>query len=172
MPQPTNKSDYFEFSRTQGLPARCPIFDRCERRAHTLAIANNWPFGDSISLADLRQPVVHVVGEGPSSAGGRNNFFAQGLCPEVQLFEPSRAIPGLSNTPAIAGEYDKYWEQPYKVLETGHFSQCLEYVMHTSGDAIDLDPGEDQTWWKRNFQWLVDVVLKITGLALQALQRR
>jgi hypothetical protein len=44
--------------------------------------------------------------------------------------------------------------------------------MQTSADTIGLSSSEDQTWWKRNFQWLVDIVLKIAGLALQALQRR
>ena len=78
MPTLTTKSDYFAISRSQGLPARCPILDRCERRSNTLAIANGWSFEDSIALAKLRQPVVHVVGESPYSIGGTNNFIAGG----------------------------------------------------------------------------------------------
>ncbi|MEW9580665.1 hypothetical protein [Paraburkholderia sp. DGU8] len=172
MPNLNNKSEYFEFSRTQKLPARCPILNRCERRAHTLAIANDWPFEDSINLAELRAPIIRVVGEGPFSAGGRDNFIARGLCPEVQLFESSRAIPGLTGAPTTEGEYDKYWEVQYRVLDTGHFSECSEYVMAESDDAVGAGAEQNAPWWRSNFPWLTDTVLKIVGLVLQALTRR
>lgn len=165
------KSDYVAFSRAQGLPARCPILDRCERRSHTLAIANNWSFEDSIANANLRQPVVHVVGEGPYRIGGTNNFIAGGLCPEVQLFEVS-AVAGLKGSPTTKGEYDKYWEEQYRILDTGHFSECSEYVMAESDDAVGAVAEQNAPWWRSNFPWLTDTVLKIVGLVLQVLTRR
>lgn len=171
MPTLTTKSDYFAISRSQGLPARCPILDRCERRSNTLAIANGWSFEDSIALAKLRQPVVHVVGESPYSIGGTNNFIAGGLCPEVQLFEAS-AITGLAGSPTIKGEYDKYWEEPYRVLETGHFSECSEYVAHVSGHGDSVEVAKSESPLERHSKWFVDTAIKIGGLIVQVLTRR
>lgn len=122
------KDDYFALSRQQALPNRCPLIDRCERRAHTLAIANNWDFSEAPERLEMRAPLVRSLGEIAYQSGVGNNFIIGGQCPEVGLFESTMAIIGLSGVPLTKGRYDKYMDPQYEVLETGHFSECAEYV--------------------------------------------
>lgn len=122
------KADYFALSRQQGLPSRCPLLGRCERRAHTIALANDWQLGDAAARLEMKEPLVLSVGEPAYLAGGENNFILSGQCPEVGLFDSSMAIIGLSGAPVTKGRYDKYMDPQHKILETGHFSECAEYV--------------------------------------------
>lgn len=124
----SSKQDYFSLSREQGLPSRCPLLERCERRADTLALANKWPLRDAPIRAGLKPPFVPSVGEPAYLIGGENNFVIGGQCPEVGLFETTMAIMGLSGVPLTKGQYDKYLDPQYQVIETGHYSECAEYV--------------------------------------------
>jgi len=124
---PQTKADYFATSTSLSLPARCPLLDRCERRAHTIASANNWPLEKAADLVGLKEPIIETIGEGAGHVGGESNFFASGLCPEVNLFETGYALSGFSGKPITKGEYDKYLDPQFKILETGHYSQCAEY---------------------------------------------
>jgi hypothetical protein len=124
---PKNKADYFAISASLSLPARCPLLDRCERRAHTIASANNWPLDKAAELAGLKEPIIETIGEGAGHVGGDSSFCASGLCPEVNLFETGYAIGPFSGRPTTKGEYDKYLDPQFKILETGHYSQCAEY---------------------------------------------
>jgi hypothetical protein len=122
------KDDYFALSRQQALPNRCPLLDRCERRADTVAIANNWNSGEAPGRLAMKAPLVESVGDPAYLIGGVNNFIIGGQCPEVGLFESTMAIAGLSGSPLTSGRYDKSLSPQYEVLETGHFSECAEYV--------------------------------------------
>lgn len=124
---PQNKSDYFSISTSLSLPARCPLLDRCERRAHTIASANNWPLDKAAELIGLKKPIIETIGEGAGHVGGDSSFCASGLCPEVNLFETGYAIGPFAGKPTTKGEYDKYLDPQFKILETGHYSQCAEY---------------------------------------------
>ena len=118
---------YFARSASQNLPNRCPILDRCERRFWTLEIASNCK-GELADFGHQRTPLVKSVGEDAYLSGGNNNFIVGGVCPEVALFEPNHFFVGLSGVATRRGQYDKMMEPKYEVLETGHFSECAEYV--------------------------------------------
>lgn len=126
-----SKKEYFDISEKKGLPPRCPLLEHCERRAHTLALANDWPLEDAVERADLIAPIISSVGESAYFIGGTNNFILGGQCPEVYLFDTMRAVIGFSGVPMIKGQYDKYSVTPYEVLETGHFSECAEYMIYS-----------------------------------------
>ncbi len=128
------KQDYFACSREQGLPNRCPILDRCERRARTLEVAQS---REALNhhFPKPNEPVVPSVGEDAYLAGGRNNFLVGGMCPEVALFDPSSFFGGLSGHPTINGRYDKYMSPQYEILDTGHFSECAEYSLEAHSRA-------------------------------------
>ena len=132
---PQTKADYFATSASLSLPARCPLLDRCERRAHTIASVNNWHLEKAAELVGLKEPIIETIGEGAGYVGGESNFFASGLCPEVNLFETGYALPGFSGKPTIKGEYDKYLDPQFKILETGHYSQCAEYSAFSFSSA-------------------------------------
>jgi hypothetical protein len=157
----TEKEKYFALSRSYGLPTRCPLLNRCERRGQTLAIATDSPFEDAAELASLSLPVAHCIGQGPSKAGGSNNFYAAGLCPEVQLFEPEMAIGGLAGRPTTAGEYDTLWPAKFRVLETGHFSECAEYAFSIAGSVPP--PPAQKSWLQANYQWIIGTAIAMVG---------
>lgn len=122
-----SKQEYFAASTQQGLPKRCPILQRCARRTFTIKV-NRYNDGEHyVTPKQPLEPVVEMIEEA-CLAGGRNNFFVNHMCPEVALFDPSNSFPHLSGYPMTSAEYDKYWDVPYKLLDTGHFSECLEFL--------------------------------------------
>jgi hypothetical protein len=122
------KAEYFALSRELNQPNRCPILDRCERRAHTLAIANRWPFEEAPRRVELTTPIVKTIGDPAGLIGNEEgDYIIDGQCPEVYLFETSMAIIGLSGVPLTRGKYSKYDNPQHRVIETGHFSYCAEY---------------------------------------------
>lgn len=161
MPFPDNTKDYFEVSERRGLPLRCPILQRCQRRAHTIADANGWPFTDAERLAGLQPPVLDSIGESAGRLGGENNFISSRQCPEVILFETSVALPGFSGKPTVSGEYDKYLSPQFKIIETGHFSQCAEFAASTV--APIPEDNKEISWFGRNYQWVIGTVIAVLG---------
>ena len=166
---PSSKAEYYELSRSMGLPARCPMLARCERRAHTIALANDWPLEEAGTRIGLAVPVVKSIGAGAYRIGGSNNFVFGGQCPEVNLFEETVALIGFSGIPTTKGVYDRYFTgEKFRVSETGHFSQCAEYVTGSSNN----EPAPKQTWIKQHYQWAVATAIAAVGTvaALMALK--
>lgn len=123
-----NKSDYLALSREYNLPCRCPLLIKCERRLQTLELINS-AFEDEGSFdLKMEEPLISTIGEPPYFIGGNASFMINKLCPEVSLFEAPITIMKVLKAPLINTEYDKYIEPTYKIIETGHFSECAEYV--------------------------------------------
>lgn len=73
-----SKSAYFDISKSLSIPARCPLLGRCERRAHTIALANEWPLDDADQRVGLHHPIVKSLGESAYIIGGNDNFVFGG----------------------------------------------------------------------------------------------
>jgi hypothetical protein len=61
----------------------------------------------------------------------------------------------------ITGEYDKYWDEPYKVRETGHFSECAEFTEH-----LVEQRGQEKhrrAWLTLNYQWVIGTLIALAG---------
>ena len=96
------KGDDFALSRQQGLPDRCPLLEHCERRSsHDFKLGRNYSDPGGLPAAPPKDPVVPMI-EGATRVGETNSFFVQHLCPEVALFEPDEAFPGLSGYPTTS----------------------------------------------------------------------
>lgn len=163
LPYPADRTDYFEISARLQLPMRCPILDRCVRRAETIALANNWPLEDAGRRVQLKEPYVDSIGESAYQIGGSTSFGSGGQCPEVNLFEPTVALPGFSGHPTTKGYYDKYMNPQFGITETGHFSRCAEYAKYVT--ASRSDPEEThEAWWRKHFKWLVATTISIAGI--------
>ena len=162
MNPPQTKSDYFAISVAQSIPARCPLLERCERRAHTIADANEWPLEQAAQTLGLKKPIVRSIGEGAGRIGGTNNFISSGQCPEVNLFESSYALPGFSGKPTIKGEYDKYLDPQFSILETGHYSQCAEYASYAASSGAR--EGWLLSWVRANHPWILGIGTLITAI--------
>jgi hypothetical protein len=161
MQSPRTKSDYFAVSESLDLPMRCPLLRHCERRAHTIALANRWPLEEAAKRVDLRAPIVKSIGEGSYQIGGENNFVSGGQCPEVNLFETTVALPGFAGQATTKGAYDKYIDPQFKILETGHFSGCAEYASVAA--KFSQSDEKQHSWLRRNYQWVVGTLVAIAG---------
>jgi hypothetical protein len=161
MQSPANKADYFAFSKSLDLPMRCPLLQHCERRAHTIALANGWRLEEAATRVDLKAPIVKSIGEVSYKIGGENNFVSGGLCPEVNLFETTDALPGFPGHPTTKGEYDKYIDPQFKILETGHFSECAEYASVATKFAQSDETSH--SWLRRNYQWVIGTLVAVAG---------
>ncbi len=162
---PQTKSEYFELSLSLALPARCPLLDRCVRRAQTIALANHWPLEDAPSRVGLKKPLLPVLGEGPFWIGGENNFYAGGLCPEVNQFETTVADLYLSGKPTTSGQYDKYRNPQFETIHTGHYSQCAEYV------AFEHSLNKTSpSWISTNYQWVIATIITLAGVVAGYIQ--
>ena len=156
-----SKTAYFELSKSLSLHARCPLLGRCERRAHTIALANEWPLEEAAQRVGLHKPIVKSIGECAHLIGGKNNFVFGGQCPEVNLFESTVALIGFSGQPTTTGNYDAYFpDEKYRVLETGHYSQCAEYASQSPSNAA---PAEKRSWFAQHYQWLIATAIALVG---------
>lgn len=161
MNAPEPKAEYFEISKSLSLPARCPVLGRCERRAHTIALANDWPLEEAAKRVDMQAPIVKSIGEGAYRIGGKNNFVFGGQCPEVNLFEGTVALIGFSGKPTSKGSYDVYFpDEKYRVLETGHYSQCAEFASQSSSPPAT--PAR-QSWLVQHYQWVIATAIALVG---------
>jgi hypothetical protein len=127
---PRTKRDYFEIGQARHLPLRCPILQRCERRSFTIALRRRDDGADMLDPPKPSDPVVSMI-EAAGRVGGSHHFHLAHCCPEVALFEESDSFPALSGHPMTSADYDKSWVPPYRLLETGHYSECAEYVNYS-----------------------------------------
>ena len=136
-----SKQDYFQCSREQTLPNRCPILSRCTRRARTFELVRYREKG-SYQLDAPHEPAVPLVGEDCYLVGGEDNFVMGGLCPEVALFDASRIFSGFAGAATTRCQYDKRMTPRDQILETGHFSECAEYVFDVYNRQTRVHPTE------------------------------
>lgn len=160
MNSPLSKSDYLDKSAAMSLGARCPLLGRCERRAQTIALANDEDLGKSRRLL-TQSPVIGIIGEGPSKVGGSNNFGVTNLCPEVSAFEPTGCLVGFRDVPITSGNFDAYFpNEKYRPLETAHYSQCAEYCAQP---AATSGVEAKRSWLTSNYQWLIGTAIALAG---------
>lgn len=157
MTAPQTKADYFDISKSLSLPARCPLLASCERRAHTIALANEWPLDIASKRLGMKVPLIKSIGESAYRIGGNNNFVMGGLCPEVSLFDGAAAFIGFSESPTTKVDYDAHFpDEKFRILETGHYSQCAEYSAQSATAQIGVN---NKSWFALNYQWLIGTVI-------------
>ncbi|PKB15222.1 HNH endonuclease [Flavobacterium sp. 5] len=133
-----NQEQYFEISKTNNLPLRCPILNYCSRRAYTIYFNSDYGKSDPENnvvkalqkdgtlSSDFEKNKIELQGEGPTWIGGNNNFYFKDMCPEVNLFDSSNSL--FQNTACVEGDYDSYREKDKKrVIKCQHFSICPEF---------------------------------------------
>jgi hypothetical protein len=133
-----NQEQYFEISKTNNLPLRCPILNSCSRRAYTIYFNSDYEKSDpeknivkvlqkdGILSADFEKNKIELQGESPTWIGGNNNFYFKDMCPEVNLFDSSNSL--FQNTACVEGDYDSYRTTNKKrVIKCQHFSICPEF---------------------------------------------
>jgi hypothetical protein len=166
----SNKDEYFKKSVESGVAKRCPILNKCRRRSDTIALFNNIDIDGGISWAKLEEPYIPIKGEAPYKIAGNNNWMYGALCPEVPLFEPTISVLQFSGSPIIRGQYDKYMDPSFEILETGHYTECAEYSDYMeSKQLLDKKLAETlsgKTQQTELWKWLVGTLIAIAAIVM------
>jgi hypothetical protein len=141
-----DKNAYYEISKREKLPKRCPIFGYCERRAWSVYLKTYMTdknMYEQITLTLLEngeiqekfdKEKVECVGAFPEMFKSAPNPYGaicwyKNFCPEIFLFRESGLGSGLA---VVAGEYEYLKENKEKEWATikeeyGHYSECSEF---------------------------------------------
>jgi len=134
-----DKNKYLEISNNKNLPLRCPILDRCERRAWTIYMFSYLEADSQNNMLsclksnneideDFEEKKVKLVGESPGIMKSSGIFSFHDVCPEVNLFDNSHSISYASKTACISGDWDKLRDkEKFIPREYRHFSECPEF---------------------------------------------
>jgi len=133
-----DKKEYYEIGNTKNLPVRCPILNYCERRACTIyynsEYAKYFPgltkeevlIKDGTLPSDFKRKMIEIQGERPIWIKGNSNYYFEGMCPEVNLFDNSHTL--YPEQACVSAEYDDFFKHPkHRVLKTQHYSECAEF---------------------------------------------
>lgn len=150
------KDEYFKKSDDLGLPRKCPILDKCSRRAWSIFMLGYYDVEKSSSInpfeflineghlrPDFMDVKIGIQGGGPEMVSGGNNYYFEGMCPEVNLFDKSFGIFFARGLACVSGDWDNYRDEPKeRVLECGHYSECSEFCKYQFDDkAFSQDDG-------------------------------
>lgn len=132
------ESEYYQISKENDLPLRCPILNYCSRRAWTIYLFSEYYKHDSNSNMvqtlqkageipkDFEENQILVQGESPSIIKGNDHYYFSDVCPEVNLFDGMNAM--MSGKACSKGDYDIYFKgEKNRVLKSQHFSECAEF---------------------------------------------
>ncbi|WP_228429995.1 HNH endonuclease [Chryseobacterium binzhouense] len=136
-----NQKEYYEIGKKKNLPLRCPILNYCCRRALTIYFNSDYAkynyeltvqealLKDGTLPKDFESKKIDIQGEPPTWVKGDLNYHFDGMCPEVNLFDPMNSL--FQGEACISAEYDKYYPEPkHRILKTKHYSECSEFNFH------------------------------------------
>lgn len=147
-----NKQEYFNKSRAQDLPNRCPILQYCSRRALTIYFLNRYHEDDPINNYalklrkegelpdDFEEKYIKMQGEPPGGSFGQEHGWFHDVCPEVNLFDTMNALGYFKGSACSSGTYDKEGKPEYNIVEERHFSECLEFSTHLFEHKFSTTP--------------------------------
>lgn len=136
-----DKTQYFEISKKEKLPNRCPLLNICRRRAFTIYLFSFWKaYPNSSNLWEellnkhgilskgYFDNVIEFLGEEPEMSFGEEYFSFNHVCPEVNLFDSSHKIFSVPTSACTKGDWDKLrTSKKFISYEEKHFSECAEF---------------------------------------------
>ena len=134
-----DKKQYFKLSLEQGLPNRCPIIEYCERHAWTIYFFSDFSSIDyhnnyiqalheeNILPKDFEKKRISLKSEPPTWSKGNTGGSFYNMCPEVNLFDPDNRLGFVKKLACTDGIWDVDFRDEFKILETKHYSECLEF---------------------------------------------
>lgn len=136
-----NKQEYFKISLDQNLPNRCPILGYCDRHSWTLYFFSKYDEVDhdrdfikalqreDAIPSDYEKKRIKLRSEKPSILRGPKYGDFSSMCPEVNLFDKDNSFSKFRGIACTDGSwnYETRLDNKVKILETKHFSECLEF---------------------------------------------
>jgi hypothetical protein len=135
-----DEKKYYEISSQKKLLNRCPILEKCSRRADTIYQFSEYDHDKTFSDTDgfdvlirlgilpknFRENQINIQGERPFLIRGKDHYYFSNVCPEVNLFDGENALS--PKTACVEGGYDKHYNDPKsRVIKCQHYSECPEY---------------------------------------------
>lgn len=147
-----NKEDYFQISERKKLPNRCPILNKCSRRAWTIYLFNRLyetdPYNNFILRLiqegeipkDFEETMVRMQGEIPGGSLGRTSGSFNHTCPEVNLFDDMNAFGFFKGTACTSGSFDTESKPQSRIYEERHYSECAEFAKFSLDNKAHKSP--------------------------------
>jgi len=150
------EDEYYEISRKDKLPKRCPILNICERRLWTLYFFNDYfdeeykrkhrieevikPEDRELKIVELlknkslisqtyEKDKIEVRGKPNGISKGKIGVGFSGMCPEIALFEEHQYQHDIPRISAIGGRFSHNSEDG-EGYYCGHFSECPEFAYY------------------------------------------
>ncbi len=147
------EDEYYEISRKDKLPKRCPILHKCERRLWTLYFFNDFldeeylrkmgkisPEEKEIKIIEILKnkslisqsyeiEKIEIRGKPNQVTKGENGVGFSEMCPEVSLFEKHQYQYDMPRISAIGGRFSHNAEDEAGYY-CGHFSECPEFSFY------------------------------------------
>ena len=130
-----DKKEYFKISKTDSLPKRCPILDKCERRIQTICLIsyNDTSYSNAISIMEKEGDIsdnylsekIKVRGEWPKYTDARHY---NEMCPEVTLFDSYHQNQfGGTAVSSVTTYFDADDKKEKYDIDYKHYSECPEF---------------------------------------------
>lgn len=131
------KDEYYDISRKQKVPKRCPILDYCSRHAWTLYFFGYYSSDDRSAdvfqllkreghvPTDFDQRHIALRGEPPSFQKSDDYVDFANTCPEVSLFDGDFRFGFAARTATASAYWNQY--QGLRHSESRHYTECPEF---------------------------------------------
>ncbi|MFN8283351.1 MAG: hypothetical protein U0U67_09065 [Chitinophagales bacterium] len=135
-----NKEKYYEISKSENLPKRCPILNYCMRRAYTMYMFSEFNKNsrelnvvkalqnEGYLPSDFEEKKIGLQGEDTFYQNGSDSSSFNNMCPEVSLFDTEHALIYARGLATVSGNWDKERvKDKFQSTENKHFSECAEF---------------------------------------------
>lgn len=137
------EEQYYQISKREELPEKCPLIGKCERYALTILYLTEFNiYGKGKTVEDIlinegllpeeyKEKKVNQIGEPFSFRKSENTCDIQNACPEVSLFFNGLIYGFIPQKGIVSGFWDNFWkDKKFRVEKTGHFSKCREFSQY------------------------------------------
>lgn len=135
------EKDYYKRSEELSLPLRCPILNKCTRRALSIYYLygysgeNKKRIGplemlkkEGVISENFEKDAIELSGIAPDYSYGKTFKYYRDVCPEVNLFE-GIGFQEAQGIASVSGDWDitRLRENRFKNYKNRHFSECGEF---------------------------------------------
>jgi len=151
------EKDYYNKSRKEKLPLRCPIIGKCERYAQTIFYLSELDiYGKGKTMEDklrskgylndnYEKDRLNEIGEPFEFRKTKNTCSIRKACPEVALFDSEVIFRFIPKKAITSGFWDNFWnvdkfqeDKKFQIQKTGHFSECSEFSQYHYENKIGV----------------------------------
>lgn len=143
------ETEYYDRSKKEKLPLRCPIIGKCERYALTIFYLSELDLhGTGKSMeeklrhkgylsSNYEKEKINEIGEPFRFEKTGTTCIIRKACPEVSLFDNEMIFGFIPQKAVVSGFWDDFWkdnqfgeDKKFEIRKTGHFCECPEFSQY------------------------------------------